>query len=88
MKKSLFGLAAVLAVAGASSIFIAASKPAAPAATAARVRWEYKNIAVKGNTADEEMNKLGAEGWELVAATVTSSGFTFSYNLSFKRPLE
>jgi len=91
MKKTLFGLAAALAIAGASSLFIGASKPEAPKAApaaAARVKWEYKAVAAKGKEAEDTMNELGKEGWELVSMTVTSSGLTFSYNMAFKRPLE
>jgi hypothetical protein len=92
MKKALFGLAAVLVIAGASSLFIGASKPEAPKSApevvsqAAHVKWEYKIAAAKGNNADQVLNSAGEEGWELVAMAINSSGLTFNYNLVFKRP--
>jgi hypothetical protein len=30
-------------------------------------KWEYKFVQLGGVTAEEELNKLGEQGWELVA---------------------
>lgn len=43
-------------------------------------RWEYKSII---QVDDVEINRLGAEGWELVCAGGKSGSYLF-----FKRPLE
>ncbi|WP_326646031.1 DUF4177 domain-containing protein [Streptosporangium sp. NBC_01755] len=46
-------------------------------------RWEYL---ARGNCSADELNELGADGWELVSAAYNSdrSGFAFY----FKRPKE
>ena len=41
-------------------------QPRKRTAVVRRAIWEYK---VTSTMSDEQMNKLGAEGWELVAAT-------------------
>jgi hypothetical protein len=43
--------------------------------------WEYQVIAANPNQLMSQMNKLGAEGWELVA--VSGDGPVFAY---LKRP--
>ena len=46
--------------------------------------WEYRTLIFQNLPSDvaPQMNKLGAEGWELVAATVTSRDAHLFY---FKR---
>lgn len=44
-------------------------------------QWEYK--AIPGDAQEEDLNKLGAEGWEL-AASKESNGNT--YKMVMKRP--
>lgn len=44
-------------------------------------KWEYKSV--QWNE-DEELNELGAEGWELVSAV---AGAAYVYYALFKRPL-
>ena len=36
-------------------------------------KWEYKIL--RDAPSEDELNKLGAEGWELIAVTATGSGF-------------
>ena len=56
--------------------------------------WEYKIINVRSENyrlnpgATEQMNGLGAEGWELVAMTSVNfkSGATDNIAMVFKRP--
>jgi len=55
-------------------------------------KWEYKIEAVNDLTFNTDINKLGAEGWELVFARRASSGPAdatakpeFSYEMIFKR---
>ena len=31
-----------------------------------RLTWEYKRIVIEGSRFEQELNKLGAEGWEVV----------------------
>jgi len=40
-------------------------------------KWEYKRLEI--NPSEEELNELGSQGWELVAAN--------EYYCYFKRPL-
>ncbi len=35
-------------------------------------QWEYKTLYYKGSHNIDEINKLGAEGWELVCAALTT----------------
>ncbi|MDR2560867.1 MAG: DUF4177 domain-containing protein [Holophagales bacterium] len=93
MKKTLFGMAAMLAIAGASSIFIGALKPEAPKALPEAmiqraIKWDYKVVAAKGNQVEDVLTKAGDEGWELAAMAINSTGLTFNYNMVFKRPKE
>lgn len=46
------------------------------------VKWEYKLMA--GWLTEIEMNRLGEDGWELVAVIVTPVDKNFDY--IFKRP--
>jgi hypothetical protein len=57
----------------------------APDATVARVRWDYKVVAAKGNQVEDVLTKAGDEGWILAAMDINSNGFTFNYNMIFKR---
>jgi hypothetical protein len=36
-------------------------------------KWEYKVI--RGELSEDQLNTLGAEGWELIAVTGTSAGY-------------
>jgi hypothetical protein len=51
-----------------------------------KTRWEYKQVvrSLSENKfpSEEELNRLGKDGWELVAI-LNSSGFLYLY---FKRP--
>jgi len=55
-------------------------------------KWEYKIEAVNDLTFTTDINKLGADGWELVVARRASAGPVdtdakpeFSYEMIFKR---
>ena len=49
-------------------------------------QWEYKTVYYAGINKVDEINKLGAEGWELVsAAVVLDSGGSAQERLYFKR---
>jgi hypothetical protein len=48
-------------------------------------QWEYKTLYDNGFSASDKMNKLGAEGWELVSATPMGAG---SVVCALRRPLE
>jgi hypothetical protein len=69
----LFGVVAL------SAIYLVSSMPQGQTADNLRVRqqWEYK---VGANAAD--LNKLGEDGWELVATTASQN----AYQYYFKRP--
>jgi hypothetical protein len=58
-----------------------ATTPAPPPALGAR-QWEYKTTR---DVTDEELNKLGEEGWELTATT-TDTMRRPTVKLYFKRP--
>lgn len=45
-------------------------------------QWEYRVVTPDDAELKKEMNELGREGWELVAARRTSGG---SYEMVFKR---
>ncbi|HWQ36572.1 MAG TPA: DUF4177 domain-containing protein [Blastocatellia bacterium] len=50
-------------------------------------QWEYKTLYTTGTHKSDEVNKLGAEGWELVSAVVvTDSVGSTQERLYFKRP--
>jgi len=49
------------------------------------VRWEYTSLTVKYTIFEEEANKLGAQGWELVS--VGGIGITNTPTYLFKRRL-
>lgn len=59
-------------------------------------KWEYKIINIRSESyrldpnAIEQMNPLGAEGWELVGLTSVNfkSGATDNIAMVFKRPVE
>jgi hypothetical protein len=54
---------------------------------AGRTAWEYKTIS-PANVADDELNKIGSEGWELVNFTFIPHGETHHDDYSryvFKR---
>jgi len=52
--------------------------------------WEYAIKSVPDTGFDDEMNKMGQDGWELVFARRASNGASespsFSYEVIFKRP--
>ena len=55
---------------------------------AAAVKWEYKHVDLNQNQsadeADDELNKLGGDGWELVSTYTKPNTLTVRYVL--KRP--
>ncbi|MFZ2490376.1 MAG: hypothetical protein WA208_02730, partial [Thermoanaerobaculia bacterium] len=55
---------------------------------AAAPRWEYRIETPADVIFDEEMKRLGAEGWDLVTARrATSSYGAPSYEIIFRRPV-
>jgi hypothetical protein len=59
-----------------------------------RGKWVWSEDVPDFTPAGEVLNRLGAQGWELVAATVESSpsdddrsGCTTGYNYTLKRPI-
>jgi starvation-inducible outer membrane lipoprotein len=63
--KKLLALASV-----ASALFLAGC-----CTTPRQVKWEYKEIELPSGTASEsQLNKLGDQGWSVVAATVSTRG--------------
>ena len=58
------------------------------------MKWEYKHIYIATKLSDkktlsivnEELNKLGEEGWELVNFTIVSIDSRYAF--IFKRPKE
>jgi len=52
-----------------------------------RPKWEYHIATPNDPLFDQEMDVLGAEGWELVAARRASSAGVMSYEIIFKRPV-
>lgn len=53
-----------------------------------KTRWQYCIARKPDMATPEEMNELGAMGWELVSHTVTAQhlGGTSMHYLTFKRP--
>lgn len=53
-----------------------------------KAAWEYKQLIIDADTdqtpTEDELNKLGAEGWELVGVYTDPPHITFT----FKRPAE
>jgi len=71
MGRFLTGLGAAVLVAGAAWFFTGAAPTDAQqkgkGAAVPRVAWEYKSVTIFSRQPDDgELNKLGAEGWELV----------------------
>jgi hypothetical protein len=55
------------------------------------MRWEYKQHGLRSQNAEEEMNNLGSEGWELVSTILDGVGGFGSRPMVvafFKRPVE
>jgi hypothetical protein len=51
-------------------------------------KWEYRCESVSDSYFESGMNRLGAEGWEMVAARRASgSDDEMSYEMIFKRPV-
>ncbi|QDU47743.1 DUF4177 domain-containing protein [Gimesia panareensis] len=50
-------------------------------------QWEYKIVSPKDSVLTDELNELGAQGWEVVTAR-RASGYndSFSYEMILKRP--
>jgi len=92
VKKVIFGFAAVsVAIVALVASTRNREETPNPSATAVAlqspVKWEYKVFVVdrkNSSTAEEEFQKLGADGWELVTGTVFGSGFA-NYTYIFKR---
>ncbi len=49
-------------------------------------KWEYKVIAPADSQLDETMQKMGADGWELVSTRRAGSQYSMSYEMILKRP--
>lgn len=62
---------------------------AAPVLFGSQEKWEYKVEAPSDYGLTEKLNRLGAQGWEVVSARRASDGSsyspTFSYEIIFKR---
>jgi FlaG/FlaF family flagellin (archaellin) len=72
------------AIAGVSSGYLATAKAAPPAGVP---RWSYACVkANDASSAHEQANKLGAEGWELAAATLSGGVGIQQAIWCFKRP--
>jgi hypothetical protein len=53
------------------------------------MRWEYKQLGLSNHRAEEEMNKLGSDGWELVSTVLDGGGMGPVMVVAFfKRPVE
>ena len=50
------------------------------------LRWEYRTVNAAHTLGEEEVNRLGAEGWELVSVIV--HGQYTGEKWVFKRPME
>lgn len=51
-------------------------------------KWEYRVLMIDWQNADrlvQELNRLGAEGWEAIGFNSPAIGSVFAY--TFKRPL-
>jgi len=83
MGRFLSGFGAAVLVAGAAWFFAGAS-PTESQAPPRLVQWEYK-VYHHGppRREDQEFDKLGADGWELVSSTYMLGGVS---SHSFKRP--
>jgi hypothetical protein len=85
------GIIAIVFVIGCATGGIAAQLVVPPArAGTSPTRWEYQCARVDTEVADvaANLNRLGAEGWELVSvAPATSSRGTYGYMLCAKRAL-
>jgi hypothetical protein len=86
------GIISIVFVIGCATGGVAAQLVVPPVrAGTAPTRWEYHCVRAEF-TADGEMteklDKLGAEGWELVSMAPAGTSFgTFNYTLCAKRPL-
>jgi len=76
------GLVVVAGLAAGLLLFGNASSPGQVPAAKAGVVWEYKTYMGATGSADDRLNELGLEGWELVGFAQT--GPTVRY--VFKRP--
>ncbi len=74
-------LALLVALAAGCIIGLLAWKKAGPSSAP---RWQYYSWFAHGRGVEAKLDSLGAEGWELVAATMYSDTPT----LYFKRPLQ
>ncbi len=46
-------------------------------------KWEYRVIGIGPNSAEEKLNELGKEGWEMVAVMASSlTGLDSAYDYS------
>ena len=72
-------LALVALMLAAVAVVVRLGQPGTQAA--AKTPWEYKNVVIVTND-EEELNKLGTQGWELV--DVNRNGSMTEYY--FKRP--
>ena len=61
-----------------------------PVAVKSATHWEYMIEAIPDGSFEESINKLGAQGWELVSARRATSSVgentEYSYEMIFKRP--
>ncbi|MDR2561536.1 MAG: DUF4177 domain-containing protein [Holophagales bacterium] len=79
-------LTALLALGG-SYLWTARANETAGHVTAAAAVWEYKTASTTDQKGlpEEELNKLGKEGWELVAINTTDPGIRKALLYTFKK---
>ena len=82
MKKVIFSFVLVAAIVASVALTSYTNTQAQRSENATVERWEYKVVQLSPN--DAEYNSLGAEGWELVSATTSSTSYGYSF---FKRRL-
>jgi len=59
---------------------------AAEPAKVLRQNWEYKIMVLGGTDEESQINKLGAEGWELLSVVPSRGDVASPHVLFFKRP--
>jgi hypothetical protein len=81
------GIIAIVFVVGCATGGVAAQLVVPPVrAGTSPTRWEYRCEGTSGSQITPTLNKLGAEGWELVSMT-SHEGFLTSYSFCTKRAL-
>jgi hypothetical protein len=91
MKNKLLGVALfALAFSALTIVWFSLNSQIIQAQVSTNQKWEYKSVD-KGwvTVSEDKLNKLGNEGWELVAIeTQQTSGQTTQVRYVFKRPMK